>query len=275
MKIDVLLSTMNRKSINDNLQLLQKMNINGSSITINQCPKFKKDELVFSENTNIKNKILSYSEKGLSKSRNRAIKCSNADICVIADDDLVYVNNYEQIILNAYKKYPDADIIAFYVSSDNPNNIKPRLKKGKVSRLNSFKIQSVQLSFKTATIKEKKIKFDEFFGAGSSFFMGEENIFLSDSIKSKLKIYSYPVEIARLNNRESTWFQGYNEDYFQVKGACFYRMSKTFWLLFFLQFVVRKRKEYEKFVSPIDAFKNMMIGMKKYKNAKLEAKSYE
>lgn len=262
MKPEILVSTMNLTNEKDYNKLLKDMNITGNSVVINQCP----DTSIEMKNiTTGKNRLYSFNDKGLSKSRNMAINKSLSPISLIADDDMRYVDDYEQIIIEAYNKYKDADIIAFYVSSDNPNNVKPKLKEGRVSGLNTFKIQSVQLSFKNNVIKEKGLKFDENFGAGSKFFMGEENIFLSDCIRSRLKIYSYPVEIARLNNRESTWFKGYNEEYFQVKGACFYRINKLFWIILVLQFIIRKRKEYKKSISSFNAFKHMAIGKKIYK----------
>ena len=257
MDIEVLISTMNIKSKEQHKKLIDKMNIKGSSIVINQCPN---DEIMVQDISNGKNKIFSYCEKGLSRSRNAAIKKCSSSIALLADDDMSYVDNYESIIKYAYKKYNDADIIAFYVSSDNRNNVKPKLKEGRISVLDSFKIQSVQLSFKTESIKKKNITFDEKFGAGSSLYMGEENIFLSDCLRSKLKIYSYPKEIAHLENRESTWFKGYDEEYFKIKGSCFYRINKRWWLLLCLQFIIRKRKEYKNTISSRKALKKMLEG---------------
>lgn len=261
MNIDVLVSTMNIENLTMYNELLKNLNIKGKSVVINQCPtkNVKIDDITESDN-----RIYTFHEKGLSKSRNKAIEHSTADISLFADDDMRYVDDYEKIVKEAYKKFPDADIVAFYVSSDNINNIKPRLKEGRINVFNSFKIQSVQLSIKTNIIKNKNIKFDEKFGTGAKLFMGEENIFLVDCLKSKLKIYSYPVEIARLTNRESTWFKGYDSEYFQVKGACFSRISKYFWLLLFIQFIIRKRKEYTGSITPLKALKNMMIGRRKY-----------
>ena len=262
MSIDVLISTMNlftNKQYND---LLKNMNIKNNSVVINQCPG--SDKLLNLSNDK-NNRIYSYSNKGLSISRNNAISKSKADICILADDDLRYNENYQQIVLNAYEKYPEADLIAFYVSSDNPNNVKPKLSFGKVGLLKSFKIQSVQLTFRRDKIQEKNIKFDELFGAGTELYMGEENIFIFDCIKSGLHLYSYPVEFAKLNNRESSWFKGYDEKYFQVKSACFYRMSKFFWLFLCIQFIVRKYKIYKKDISSFKALKNMVIGKNNYK----------
>ncbi len=261
MTVEVLISTMNLENSTMYNRLLKDMNIKGKSVVINQCPSIDTKLKNISKGNN---KIFNFHEKGLSKSRNKAIKYSTADISLIADDDLQYVSNYEQIVEDAYKKFPDADIIAFYVSSDNINNIKPRLKEGKVNMLRSFKIQSVQLSLKISSIKKRNIKFDEEFGAGSKLFMGEENIFLIDCLKSKLKIYSYPVEIAKLTNRKSTWFKGYDNEYFQIKGAFFCRINRYLWFLLCIQFIIRKRNEYTNSISPLNALKNMIIGRKKY-----------
>ena len=71
--------------------------------------------------------VISVNEKGLSRSRNKAILNSNADICVIADDDMYYSNQYELNVSKGYKKYPDADIIAYYVDSDDKRHIKEKL----------------------------------------------------------------------------------------------------------------------------------------------------
>lgn len=107
MKIEVLVSTMNLKCPEE---LIQTTNIRTPYIIINQSGKAE----------NFRNEcIFSYKEKGLSKSRNRAIEKAKADICVIADDDVKYVQNYEQIICNAYEKYPFADIIVFNIKSLN------------------------------------------------------------------------------------------------------------------------------------------------------------
>ena len=265
MSIDILISTMNLNSIKEYDSLIKKMNIKGNSIVINQCPN---NDIILENIDKDNNKLFSYREKGLSKSRNIAIDKSDADICVIADDDLEYVDDYKKIINDAYGEFPDADMIAFYVSSDNPNNKKTKLKKGKVDVLRTFKIQSVQISFKRKRIIEKNIRFDESFGAGTNKYMGEENIFIFDCIKSGLKLYSYPVELAKLDNSESTWFKGYNKKYFEVKGACFYRMSRVFWFLLCLQFAIRKRKLYKKETSFLNAVRYMCSGKKQYINNK-------
>lgn len=255
MSIEVLVSTMNLKDEN---ALLKRMNINGKSVIINQkTNKELKD--INSEKT--VNRVYTYNEKGLSKSRNKAIEKSNADICIIADDDLKYVDNYEKIVSESYQKYKDADIIVFYVESlINGINKKKPLKEGKIGYLLSLKVQSVQVTFKRKNIVDNGIKFDENFGAGSANFMGEENIFLYDCLRKNMKIYSVPIKIATLEESESTWFTGYTNKFFRVKGACFYRLTKMWYVMLIMQFAIRKYKIYKQELSLKSALKEMFLG---------------
>ena len=87
MKCEVLVSTMNQEKKNE---LIRNMRIN-DCVIINQITKnikFQKDDL------NSSQKFLSFKEKGLSRSRNKAIQNSSADICIIADDDMYYEEDY-------------------------------------------------------------------------------------------------------------------------------------------------------------------------------------
>lgn len=261
MKTEVLVSTMNIKNQEDFEEKINKMNIKGKSLTINQITK--KDI----ETTTIlkqKNRILSYYEKGLSKSRNRAIENSNEEIILISDDDMIYSSEYEKTIIKAYEKYKDADIIAFVVENENRDRAKKILNKTKIRYLMSMKLQSVQLTMKSKSIADNKMKFDEDFGAGSMFFMGEENIFLFDCLRKKMKIYYVPEKIAILKDGKSSWFDGYNERYFRSRGASFYRMSKVLFLPLILQFAIRKRKLYNKEMGMIKTLLEMYKGKNEY-----------
>lgn len=253
MNIDVLISTMNHDKIEIE-KLIKKMNVYGNSIVINQITKKNiniEEEYMFNNNL-----VCSPREKGLSKSRNLALKKASSKISLLSDDDMHYYDNYEKIIETAYKEFPKADIIAFKVKNWKENS---KLKKGRINYFESFKLSSVQISFKNKSIKINNIKFDEEFGSGSGkYIMGEENIFLSDCISKKLKIYYYPVEIGELQDSQSTWFNGYNNLYFKSKGACFYRMYPKLYILLILQFAIRKHGLYKKEMTFINAIKNML-----------------
>jgi len=207
------------------------------------------------------NVCLSIRERGLSKSRNKAIRESKSDICILADDDMYYIEKYESIVRKSYLKYNDADLIAFYVDNENKKLKKSNLKEGRIGFLKSMKLSSVQITFKKKSIVDRNIIFDTGFGAGTSNLMGEENIFLYDCLKKGLKIYYRPIKIATLRkDTQSSWFNGYDRNYFYAKGRVFERMTKIFAPILIIQFAIRKRNKYQCYVTTLDAIKYMFRG---------------
>lgn len=264
MKLEVLISTMHQKD----MSLIEKMNINTDALIINQCNKDDNQELLIN---NKKIRMISYNERGLSKSRNHALENSIGDICVIADDDLVYTNNYADIIVKAYEKYPDADIIAFDVPSTDHDRPTSTLKNGNVGFLHSMKISSFQITFKRKSFLNNGIKFNELFGAGSKYTCGEENILLTKCLQKGLVIKYVNEEIAIVNHNESTWYRGFDERLFITKGAMFYEISSFLSYLLIIQFAIRKWSLYKKNVSFLIAYKYMLDGLNEYKNIKWKA----
>lgn len=92
--------------------LLDKINVQSDVVVINQCEKSEEHKFKH-KNYNIQwvNSI----KRGLSKSRNDAIKKANNDICLLIDGDLVYIDKYDKIIIEQFEKHPEADMIAFQV----------------------------------------------------------------------------------------------------------------------------------------------------------------
>ena len=259
MKFQVLLSIMNSKNPKNHLK---KMNIKQNYIVINQVTN---SDIKLTNKSENFNKIVSLKDSGLSKSRNMAILNSEADIGLLSDDDMYYVDDFEKIIINSYDKHKDADIIAFSIEYEDNSIRKKVFKEGKINFLKSLKLSSVQLSINLNSVKKNNIVFDEKFGSGSKYFMGEENIFLSDCLKKGLKIYYVPIKIGTLKaNSDSKWFKGYNKEYFKSKGAVFYRISKRIYILLIVQFALRKVKLYHKNMSVLNAIKFMLEGVKDY-----------
>jgi glycosyltransferase involved in cell wall biosynthesis len=242
--------------------LLSSMHLKDNYVIINQITEQGLKRSVGNS------RFLSFEERGLSKSRNRAIGNSNADICVIADDDMYYQEDYERTVLSGYEKYPDADVIAFVVDYEDASLRKRPLQEGRLGLFGSMKLSSVQLTFKRKSVQDKFIQFNEDFGAGAKYYMGEENIFLADCLRSGLKIYYMPVKIATLRVSQSSWFDGFNEYNFNVKGLVYYEISKLLSPFLIFQFAIRKRKLYVGEVRPIDAIRYMFHGIVKRERTK-------
>ena len=94
--------------------------------------------------------------------------------------------------------------------------------------------------------------------------MGEENIFLYDCLKRGLKIYYEPVKIAKLREEDSTWFKGYDEEFFVSRGAGYCAMSKIGSFLLILQFAIRKRHLYKDNMSTGRALSCMFRGRNEF-----------
>jgi glycosyltransferase involved in cell wall biosynthesis len=249
------------------MDIFSRMNIKSDALAINQYNySYKEDKL---KNGNNILRMISINDRGLSKSRNLAIENSNAGVCVIADDDLIYKDNYVEIISNAYNKYPEADIIAFNVPSTNPERPTSVLRNDNVNFITSMKLASFQLTVKRNSIVENQISFKTLFGAGARYTCGEENILLIECLKKGLTIKFVNEEIAIVDHMESTWYQGFNEKMFITKGAMFYEMSPSLSYLLITQFAVRKWKLYKKDVSFLDAFKFMIKGINDYKRIRI------
>ncbi len=257
MKLEVLISTMNQSDYS----LIEKMNISSNAVVINQCNHNSQVEV--QQNT-YKIKWLNRFERGLSKSRNIAIKNSEADICMISDDDLIYVDDYSEKVKTQFQKYPDADIITFQVEGIEEKFKDYHSEMRTLNYLTSMKVASVEIAFKRESIIRNNIKFDENFGAGAQYQMGEENIFLTQCLKKSLKILYVPVKIADLHIGESSWFKGYNCEFFISKGAQFTAMSSLLSIPYILQFALRKHKLFTSETDIISAIRLMCKGRKLY-----------
>lgn len=259
MNVQVLVSTMHQKDYS----LLEKMNINSDAIVINQCDKNSEDKFQFN---NYSVKWFNCLDRGLSMSRNKAIVNASADVCVLADDDLEYIENYNEKIIEQFKLNPQADIIAFQVEGIERKFKNYNYKPKNLNFISSMKVSSVEIAFRLENIKKANVEFNLIFGAGAKYKMGEENIFLTQCLKKGLKIKYIPVKIANLHMDESSWFDGYNKEYFISKGAQFAAMSKIFSFFYVVQYILRKHKVYKKSMKFIDAFRYMKDGRCEYLN---------
>ena len=259
MKVEVLASTMNQTDHS----IVRKMNIQTDAIIVNQCKVNRLETLELGGKVI---RFLSFSERGVGLSRNNALMRASADICMIADDDLVYVDNYEEVVLEAFNNNPQADVILFGVTiHDSKGQRTRRLSSKRVGWHNFMKYGAVRVAFKRRVIQKKNIFFSLLFGGGSKYGSGEDTIFLLECLKKGVKIYSNPTKIADVYNYSSTWFRGYNEKFFKDKGALFAALSDKMYYLLILQFAIRRKKIYDGDISIRKAIAHMIEGAKQYK----------
>lgn len=254
LKMQVLLSTMNLKTDNDVEKIVKEMKISSDYLIVNQT--LDKDVKISNK------KVVTKFEKGLSKSRNVAIENAKEDIILFADDDVVYANNYETTIIDAYNKYPAADIICFYVESLNKKRKTKRIKTGKIGYIKSMRVVSFEISCRRKSLIANNIKFDENFGIGAKNNRGEEQILLYEALKKGLNVIFVNEKIGEAKQEESNWFLKYDKQFFEIQGRVFKRLTKRYYLLLILQYAIRKYPLYKKDINFIHAMQSMLRGSK-------------
>ena len=234
-KTEILLATINRKDFS----LLENMNIQSDIIIANQTEHFSCEEKKFGDCTA---KMICTADRGVGRNRNIALAYSSADICIFADDDMVYSDGYEAEVAKAFKTLPKADILIFnckYKQNGNGERKEKEDRKLKRVRFHNFaRHGTYKIAMKRSSWMRKNIWFSELYGGGAIYGSGEDTLFLREALRKGMKIYTYPYEIALVDQRNSTWFSGYNNKFFFDKGsliaAAFPMLKWVIWIYFWL-----------------------------------------
>ena len=258
MRMQVLISTMHQKDFG----LLDKMNIQTEAIVINQCDKNDYSEFDYNGH-NIK--WFSFSERGVGLSRNSALMRADADVLLFADDDVVYEDGYEELILHEFNNNPKASVMVFNLQSLNPD--RPEFmdtKKHKLKITNCLKYGACRIAVKREAVIKKNIMYSLLFGGGARYQAGEDNLFLTNCLQAGLKCSASSVKIGIVGQKGSTWFRGYNEKYYMDRGALFCAMygKKAKFMLFLMALKEFRRK------SEFGFFEKLKLGKKGIKSFK-------
>jgi glycosyltransferase involved in cell wall biosynthesis len=180
--LEILISTMNHNSLDFLIPMFPFCHFSDFSILIvNQTDE---NNLLVSGFSSIR--VINSFEKGLSRSRNLALKNAKHKIVLIADDDVVYKKDFDVKIVQAYNQYKNKAIISFCIEKPNGLLFKKYSQKAKMnlSLIELFNVLSIEISLNMTILEKLGVTFDENFGLGSRFEMGDEAIFLTD-IKNK------------------------------------------------------------------------------------------
>jgi glycosyltransferase involved in cell wall biosynthesis len=259
--LEILIATKNR----DNLDFLGLMFpfaafSNFNILIINQT----ESKVLISDFDNVR--VINVNERGLSKSRNLALKNATKKIGLIADDDVVYLPNFDTEILNAFNQNSKASIITFNhqrIGTDTPHN------KSKTVYSHSKKtienVCSIEIAFQLKDVAANNLVFDENFGLGSYFETAEEYLFLRDAIRIKLGALFCPSVIVSHPLLTSGDKQGGDAILF-ARGALFYKTRTNLayiWLLKYVFFLIRYK--YINWNESSRKYKLGLQGIQKYK----------
>lgn len=222
--LEILVSTMNRNTLDFLIPMFPFCHFSDFSILIvNQTHE---NNLLVSGYPTIR--VINSFEKGLSKSRNLALKNAIGKIVLIADDDAVYKKDFDTKIVQAYNQYGNKVGISFCIEKPNGLLFKKYFPKAKVNLglMELFNVLSIEISLNKLIFDTLGVKFDQYFGLGSTFEMGEEAIFLSDIKEQNQQVAFVPSVIAmhpQISSNEKINF----EKRYYIQGAFLSRVLKA------------------------------------------------
>lgn len=239
LKLEILLSTMNRISLDFLVKLFPNGNYqNYNLLIINQTTK---ERLLESKYTNIR--VINSFETGLSNSRNLALKNAKGSICLVADDDAIYHSSFEETVLKSFGVKTEADLITFKMKDLDGHDFKI-YSESKWHDVKSVQfVNSVVIAFRREQIINKKVTFNTNFGLGATFETGEEYIFLRDCFKAGLKLWFESSYILSHDINSSGKAASSNRLIF-ARSALFYKYYglKAYLKLLHYLFLIKKDK---------------------------------
>lgn len=251
-KISILVSTVDSK-LKNNTAFFENIDFDICEVIIIQQLINSSEPLTL----NYPAKIFSYQEKGLAKSRNRALEKATCNIALIADDDVKFVKGFEQKIINAYEKYPDAALISFRIETDEgilyKNYSQVAMKHNLIS---AARVSSIEISLNLNLLENRKL-YDENFGLGALYCpTGEDTIMCVDMYKSGKNCYFMPETIV-IHPLESTG-KNFHDQYASNLGKVYKRAFGWLGFLFGIFFSFNKYKQY-KHQQPLSLFISRFI----------------
>jgi glycosyltransferase involved in cell wall biosynthesis len=214
-EFEVLIATMNRTSLDFLSQMFVNNNIKDFSIlVVNQTQNLQE---LTSNQSNIR--VINSSEKGISNSRNLAIKHAKGKVVLFADDDVVYEKDLNHIILEAHKRYKEAAIVSFELVNFDGVFFRDYKNESLHNRSTIGQVNSVVISVKLNKIKS--LVFDTNFGLGANFEIGEENLYLHEALEKGLELRFVPEIILKHPNFSSGKDDANNKLIFARGAYCY------------------------------------------------------
>ncbi|NLA73360.1 MAG: glycosyltransferase family 2 protein [Clostridiales bacterium] len=259
-KIQVLVACMHQQDDT----LYREMNLQTDAVLANQSDRYEYKE--YNEPDGSKVQLITSFDRGVGKNRNKALSYATGEYLLCSDQDMIYVDNYAQIVTEAFQRYPKADIIVFrleYLNRFTP----PRKEENKPKRVrlwNCMRYGTARVAIKRGAVEKNCLSFSPLYGGGAVYSSGEDSLFIRDAFRKGLKMYSCPTVIAKVKQEESSWFKGYTQKYFVDKGILIANAFPFLKYIFLYYFAFGMRNITEEY-GFLDICRFMKTGFREYK----------
>lgn len=270
--LEIVIATMNKNDLDFLIPMFPFSHFSNFSILIiNQT---QENKILISDYPSVR--VINSFQKGLSRSRNLGIKNATGKIVLIADDDVVLIENFQKKIIKAYNENQNATVICFQTVTKKGDLYSNYLKKKK--KLNSRKIRkvlSIEVTGKAEDLRKNNCSFNEFFGLGSKFQDSETFFFLRSIRHKRLKVLFQPSVIVMHESFSSSDYVC-SDRLIYARMAGFYKTSGIISYLLLIKYMFFLIRKYNLSVFEIKRkFKIGLSGIYDYKlilNKKLDSR---
>ncbi|MCQ2081169.1 MAG: glycosyltransferase family 2 protein [Lachnospiraceae bacterium] len=258
MKFQLLISSVEQNTSD----LLKTMKVSSDAVLVNQC---ESDSLACESFDGHRITVVSQSKRGVGESRNTAMLNATGDICLFSDEDIVYFDDYEKKVLDAFKKHEDASVITFNVEVDERRRTYWNSDVHEIKWNNYGRYPAYSIAVKRDDIINNGIFYSTLFGGGAKYSNGEDSLFLHDCLKKGLKMYSETDILGKETYRESTWFKGYTDKFFFDRGVLYHFLYGKMAVLFGARFLLKNKNTMLREKSFFNAFSLLRAGVREGK----------
>ena len=245
MTIQVLVPTY-KKTKTDIINLFDFLNIQSDCIFANQTGT---NEIYEIKHKNHSIRVICSATIGVSVNRNILKDNLEADIGLCIDDDCPLIDNYLEIVINAYKKYK-FDFAIFNGVWETHGNKKIHNKKTKKVRrfIDISYAGGPGLCFLKNAVSKFDLSYDETIGVPNYICAGEDSLFYYNLCRSGAKCYRFSDIIFRvaIDETNSTYFQGINRQYITTRGYILKLTHRRLFALFVVKHTLRFKKQSKK-----------------------------
>jgi hypothetical protein len=177
--------------------------------------------------TNFQFKSVISKEKGVAKSRNVVLNSAETKYLLFADDEIVFLNEGIKSAISYLESNLNCDLVLAQ-AVDTKGLLRKAYPKAetKLTRFNSAKAATYEMIVRVESVRNKRVAFDENFGAGVQNYLGDEYIFITDLLKNGGKATFLPVTIA-IHPEESSGSRWGTESDLRARAQVFQRIFGT------------------------------------------------
>ena len=252
---EILCTTMHQKD----LSKVREMNIHSDVLFANQADRTElREETIDGHRV----RMITTQTRGVGKNRNLAMTLAEGDICLLADDDVVYRDDMPRQVCKAFDEMPQADVIIFGMDIVKNGVVteKRHLQRKKRHVWDSLRFGTYTIAVRRRAILQHNITFNQLFGGGCMYSAGEDSLFLKSCFDAGLRVYSHEYVLGTCCKDTSSWFTGYGEKYFYDKGVLVRHLFPKTCYLMAAYFAIRFKRETA--VSVMDRLKLVYAGVR-------------